>query len=235
MFCPPYFFWVLSVFKVDKRKSSWATRLLVVDNVDLTQWAIFRENVPQVSLSGVKAQTKHTQAGVWVWVGPVSNMSASIWHRGTTMAPTPAVVWATRSAPGTTPTGAGTRTGVVPAWAPVGPRSGFGPGSRPRSGPGTAGAIFGACWWAAGGFGRASRGCTPRATPRVLVGLDTEVRNTLSPSVSNNTNTGPGGDSAHSLYALSEGVHHIMAFSRFVAKCSEIWLNKIIYSKRNLK
>lgn len=69
--CPyfPYLFWVLTVFKVDKGKASWASWLLVIHNVDITQRAIFGENFPEIPLSGVQTQSKHTQTVVWIWVG----------------------------------------------------------------------------------------------------------------------------------------------------------------------
>lgn len=69
---------VLAVFKVDKGKASRPTRLLVIHDVDVTQRAIFRENLSQIPLSGVEAQSKHAQTVVGVWVGPVANVSASV-------------------------------------------------------------------------------------------------------------------------------------------------------------
>lgn len=176
----PYLFWVLTVFKVDKGKASWASRLLVIHNVDVTQRAIFGENFPEIPLSGVQTQSKHTQTVVWIWVGlrsmrrdvktqinnkipnlwnikrsevvtetfcvqklkqkysaksesihveealdtyPVANVSATVWHWWTAMAPAAMATPAARSAPWAASVWSGTGAWVVPAWAPVGTRS----------------------------------------------------------------------------------------------------------------
>lgn len=55
---------------------------------------------------------------------------------------------------------------------------GFRSGSRTRSGPRLAGAIFGVCWWTTAGSHRALSGCT-RARLRILDRPDTGVRNTV--------------------------------------------------------
>lgn len=60
--------WVLAVFKVDEGKASWPPRLLVIDNVDIAQRAIFGENISEIPLSGVQTQSKHTQTVIGVRV-----------------------------------------------------------------------------------------------------------------------------------------------------------------------
>lgn len=57
-------FGILPVLKVDKGEATWAARLLVVDYGDAGKRAVFREHFSQVSLGGVQAQAKHTQATV---------------------------------------------------------------------------------------------------------------------------------------------------------------------------
>lgn len=63
-----HLFGVIFVFEVDKGEASGAARLLVVDYADAGQGAIFGEDFSQVSLCGVQAQAKHTQATVRVRV-----------------------------------------------------------------------------------------------------------------------------------------------------------------------
>lgn len=63
-----YLFSVTRVLKVNKSKAPGASRLLVIHDRDVCQGAVLREDVPQISLCGVQAQTKHSQATVWIWI-----------------------------------------------------------------------------------------------------------------------------------------------------------------------
>lgn len=63
-----HLFCIFSGLEVDKGKTPGASRLLVIHNADITQRAKLGEDLPQVSLCGVQAQAKHSQAAVWVWV-----------------------------------------------------------------------------------------------------------------------------------------------------------------------
>lgn len=71
-------FSVVFVLEVNKRKAPGAPRLLVVYNADIRQRAVFREDFPQVPLSGVQAQAKHSQATVWIRISAVADVPATV-------------------------------------------------------------------------------------------------------------------------------------------------------------
>ena len=51
---------VVSVFIVDESKPPRPSRLMIVDDLDLLNWAVLREHLPHLLLSRVQAQAKHT-------------------------------------------------------------------------------------------------------------------------------------------------------------------------------
>lgn len=60
---------ILIVLKVDKGKAPGATRLLVIDDVDVSQRTVLGEHLPKIPLRGVQTQAKHAEAVVRIRVG----------------------------------------------------------------------------------------------------------------------------------------------------------------------
>lgn len=59
---------IFSVLEVDEGEAPGAAGLLVVDDADITDGAVFGEHLPQVPLRGVQTEPKHTQAAVGIWI-----------------------------------------------------------------------------------------------------------------------------------------------------------------------
>lgn len=73
-------FSIICVLEVNKGKAPGAPRLLVIHDRDIRQGAVFREDFPQISLCGVQAQAKHSQATVGIWICTVADVPAAIGH-----------------------------------------------------------------------------------------------------------------------------------------------------------
>lgn len=167
-------FGIFSVLKVNKGKAPGASRLLIIHNADITQRAILGKDLPEVPLCGVQAQPEHSQAAVWVWVCPVTNMTSTAWHRRVTVT-VAATVFAAVGATARTSSAwvrAGAGTAIMSTGTPVRSRSSLGPGARAGLGAGVMWTLFGASrraiWWATCRFTRSSRTSAPRGRTGLL-------------------------------------------------------------------
>lgn len=69
---------ILDVLVVDERKSSRASRLMIVDDLQFIDRSKALKDVAKVTLLRVQAQTKHAQTATCSWMLPVALMTAPV-------------------------------------------------------------------------------------------------------------------------------------------------------------
>ena len=68
MFFFTYINGVVDIFIVDERKAPWPPSLVVVDHLDLLNWTVLWEQLPDLLLTSVQTQTKYTDHPAWAGV-----------------------------------------------------------------------------------------------------------------------------------------------------------------------